>query len=125
MRRRLRIAAAMLTIMATTACLPPAFAAGLRNVDNASPQEVVDGMATKFSRGVANTATGWLELPKQVYVTWQESGPTKGILIGPVKGVGMTVVRTLSGVGELATFFVAWPGFFDPFLDPPYVWQKE
>ncbi|AJE04954.1 hypothetical protein GPICK_14615 [Geobacter pickeringii] len=114
-----------MTIVTATACLPPAFAGGLRNVDNASPQEVVDGMANKFSRGVANTATGWLELPKQVYVTWQESGPTKGILIGPLKGVGMTVVRTLSGVGELATFFVAWPGFFEPYLEPPYVWQKE
>ncbi|WP_298271844.1 exosortase system-associated protein, TIGR04073 family [Geobacter sp.] len=111
--------------MVTAACFSPASAAGLRNIDNTSAQEVVDGMANKFSRGVANTATGWLELPKQIYVTWQESGPTKGILLGPLKGVGMTVVRTLSGVGELATFFVAWPGFYDPYLDPPYVWEKE
>ncbi|WP_298437840.1 exosortase system-associated protein, TIGR04073 family [Geobacter sp.] len=120
-----RILIAGLAIMVAAVCFSPASAAGLRNIDNSSAQEVVDGMANKLSRGVANTATGWLELPKQVYVTWQESGPTKGILLGPLKGVGMTVVRTLSGVGELATFFVAWPGFYDPYLDPPYVWEKE
>ncbi len=95
------------------------------SIDDSSAQEVVDGMANKFARGVANTATGWLELPKQVYVTWQEDGPAKGVLIGPLKGVGMTIVRTLAGVGEAATFFVAWPGFFDPYVDPPYVWEKE
>ncbi len=95
------------------------------SIDDSSAQEVVDGMANKFARGVANTATGWLELPKQVYVTWQEDGPAKGVLIGPFKGVGMTIVRTLAGVGEAATFFVAWPGFFDPYVDPPYVWEKE
>lgn len=105
--------------------LRPAAASTVSSIDNSSAQEVVDGMANKFARGVANTATGWLELPKQVYVTWQEDGPAKGILIGPIKGVGMTVVRTLAGVGEAATFFVAWPGFFDPYMDPPFVWEKE
>lgn len=103
----------------------PAWGGGVRSVDNASAQEVVDGMAGKFGRGVANTATGWIEFPKQIYVTWSEDGAGRGVLIGPLKGVGMTVVRTLAGVGEVATFFLAWPGFYDAYLDPPYVWQKE
>lgn len=103
----------------------PACADSLRRIDNSSAQEVVDGMANKFARGVANAATGWAEFPKQIYVTWQEEGAVKGMFVGPLKGVGMTVARTVGGAGELATFFIAWPGFFDPYLSPAYVWQKE
>ncbi|HEY6873374.1 MAG TPA: exosortase system-associated protein, TIGR04073 family [Geobacteraceae bacterium] len=93
--------------------------------ENSSPQKVVDGMANKAARGMANVATGWLELPKQIYLTYSEDGATKGLIVGPLKGIGMTIVRTFSGVGELATFFVAYPGFYDPYFEPPFVWQKE
>jgi putative exosortase-associated protein (TIGR04073 family) len=96
-----------------------------KTVDSAPPQEVVDGMSTKAVRGLANITTGWLEFPKQIYVTAQEDGAAKAIFVGPVKGIGMTLVRTLAGVGEFATFFLAYPGFYDPYFDPPYVWQKE
>lgn len=94
-------------------------------IDDASPQEVVGGMANKLVRGVANMATGWLELPKQIYLTCKEEGYLKGLTVGPVKGVGMTVVRTFAGVGDTATFYLAYPGFYDPLFDPSYVWQKE
>ncbi|QWV99818.1 exosortase system-associated protein, TIGR04073 family [Geomonas nitrogeniifigens] len=100
-------------------------AADTRTVDTASPQEVVDGMANKLVRGVANIATGWLELPKQIYLTCKEEGAAKCVTVGPIKGIGMTLVRTASGVGETATFFLAYPGFYDPYLDPAYAWQKE
>lgn len=100
-------------------------AADRRNIDTSSPQEVVDGMSNKLVRGVANIATGWLELPKQIYLTCKEEGAAKCIAVGPIKGIGMTLVRTASGVGETATFFLAYPGFYEPFLDPAYAWQKE
>ena len=96
-----------------------------RTLEDASPQEVVDGMATKAARGLANTATGWLELPKQIYMTIKEDGYARGLTIGPLKGIGMTMVRTVSGVAETATFFIAFPGFYDPYFDPAFVWQKE
>ena len=96
-----------------------------RTIENSSPQEVVDGMMTKAGRGLANVTTGWLELPKQIYTTSKEDGIAKGILVGPLKGLGMTLVRTVAGVGEFMTFFVAYPGFYDPFFDPAYVWEKE
>lgn len=95
------------------------------SIEEASPQQVVSGMANKAARGAANLATGWLELPKQIYLTYQEEGLAKGIAVGPLKGIGMTLVRTIGGAGEALTFFIAYPGFFDPFFDPPYVWQKE
>lgn len=96
-----------------------------RTIEGSSPQEVVDAMSTKAVRGLANITTGWLEFPKQIYLTFKEDGVAKGLFVGPLKGVGMTLVRTVVGVGETATFFVAFPGFFDPYFEPAYVWQKE
>ncbi|MFZ3209782.1 MAG: exosortase system-associated protein, TIGR04073 family [Geobacteraceae bacterium] len=96
-----------------------------RDVENSSPQDVVDAMSTKAVRGLANITTGWLEFPKQIYLTCKEDGVGKAVFVGPLKGLGMTLVRTVSGVGETATFFLAFPGFFDPYFEPPYVWQKE
>lgn len=100
-------------------------ASAYKTIDNASPQEIVDGMATKGVRGAANIVTGWVELPKQIYVTAEKDGWLRGAVIGPLKGIGMTVVRTASGVGELLTFFVAYPGFYDPWIEPRFVWMKE
>lgn len=96
-----------------------------RSIDTSSPQEIVDGMANKLVRGVTNVGTGWLEIPKQIYLTFKEEGAVKGMTVGPVKGVGMTLVRTVAGAGEALTFFVAYPGFYDPYFDPKYVWDKE
>ncbi len=101
------------------------YADSYRTIDNSSPQEVVDGMMNKAGRGMANMTTGWLELPKQVYETSKEDGVAKGILIGTLKGMGMTVVRTVGGVGEFATFYLSYPGFYDPYFEPAYVWEKS
>ncbi len=102
-----------------------AWAQDTRSVDDASAQEVVEGMGNKAARGIANVTTGWMEFPKQIYETYQEDGWAQGVFVGPFKGLGMTVVRTVSGAVEFATFFIAYPGFFDPYFDPPYVWEKE
>lgn len=100
-------------------------ATGYRTIDDASPQDIVEGMATKGVRGAANLVTGWVEIPKQIYVTGTETGWLRGSIIGTLKGIGMTVVRTVSGAGELLTFFVAYPGFYDPWIEPRFVWMKE
>ncbi len=102
-----------------------ASASGYQTVENSSPQDVVDSMAAKGVRGAANIVTGWVELPKQIYLTVDRDGWLRGTIIGPLKGIGMTVVRTVSGAGELATFFIPFPGFFDPWIEPRFVWQKE
>jgi putative exosortase-associated protein (TIGR04073 family) len=119
----------LMMVLAFTLCLlgteQRALAVGTRTIDDASPQEMVDGMSNKLARGVANLATGWLEFPKQIYTTCKEEGVFKGLTVGPIKGVGMTLGRTVFGAGEALTFFVAYPGFYDPLFDPPYVWQKE
>jgi hypothetical protein len=37
----------------------------------------------------------------------------------------MTLLRTVGGVAEFMTFFMSYPGFYDPYFDPAYVWKKE
>ena len=96
-----------------------------RTIETSSPQETVDAMANKAVRGVANVTTGWLEFPKQIVYTYREDGWGKGITVGPLKGLGMTLVRTVAGAIETLTFFVAFPGFYDPLVQPAYAWQKE
>ncbi len=115
------IAALIVLTLCSTAFAGDAY----KTIESAAPQEIVDGMAAKGVRGAANIVTGWLEIPKQIYVTGKETTWLRGAVIGPFKGIGMTFVRTLAGVGELATFFVAYPGFYEPWFEPSYVWQKE
>ena len=125
MRKRFLLMAVLVLTLSVLVTEQKALAADFRSVDSASPQEVVDGMVNKLARGVANVATGWLEIPKQTCLTYQQEGPVRGMTIGPLKGIGMTLVRTVAGVGETLTFFVAYPGFYDPYFDPAYVWEKE
>ena len=102
-----------------------AIAGSYSTIENSSPQKIMGGMGNKAARGIANVATGWLEFPKQIYTTSNEQGAVMGIFVGPLKGIGMTLVRTISGAAELATFFVSYPDFYSPYFDPAYVWQKE
>ncbi len=76
---------------------------------------------TKLGRGVANTLTGWVELPKNIYNTSVEENAFAGITLGLAKGVGMTIVRTGAGIYEIATFPFPIPESYKPILDPEYV----
>ena len=76
---------------------------------------------TKLGRGVANTLTGWVELPKNVYDTSVEDNAFSGMTLGLAKGAGMTLVRTASGIFELATFPFALPENYEPILEPEYI----
>ncbi len=77
-------------------------------------------VANKFSRGLANTATGWIELPKNVVNTSNRSNVAVGFTWGLVKGTLYTVGRTAVGAVELATFFI--PN--NAFVHPDYVWNN-
>jgi putative exosortase-associated protein (TIGR04073 family) len=118
-----------LTVLMLALCLgtavPNAKADDIKSYEYASAQEVVDGMMNKLARGVANVATGWLELPKQVSLTTKEEGAAMGATVGPLKGIGMTLVRTVGGAVEIGTFFFPYPGWYGPIIEPGYVWEKE
>jgi len=78
-----------------------------------------DGVVDKFSRGFANTATGWMELPKNIVNESRASNVGYGITLGLFQGVIHTVGRTLIGVVELGTFFIPNAAF----IHPRFVWS--
>ncbi len=74
---------------------------------------IIEKMSFKLVRGVVNMTTCIVELPKQTYLTARERGAT-GYIIGPLKGIGMTLYRAFTGVTETD---------FDPMIDPEFVWN--
>lgn len=90
--------------------------------DAPRPDAVVEHMAVKLVRGITNVATAVVELPKQSYLTVEEEGGA-GYVIGPVKGLGMMAYRLFIGASEALLFLVPQPGYYDPMIEPAYVWQ--
>lgn len=76
---------------------------------------------TKLGRGVANTLTGWIELPKNIYETSIQENAFAGVTLGLAKGAGMTLVRTGAGIYEVATFPFPLPEDYKAILEPEYV----
>jgi putative exosortase-associated protein (TIGR04073 family) len=89
------------------------------------PEMIAEKMAIKFSRGVANAfpLTTVFEIPKQIILTGREMGPIGYFVVGPLKGIGMTVYRTFIGVTEVVFFAVPQPGYYDSMIDPTFVFE--
>ena len=83
---------------------------------------VIEKMSFKLARGVTNIATCIAEIPKQTYLTTQARG-TIGYVIGPMKGIGMTLYRGFTGAIDTVFFLVPQPGYYDPMIDPEFVWK--
>jgi putative exosortase-associated protein (TIGR04073 family) len=86
------------------------------------PEMIAEKMSIKLVRGITNTFTSVVEFPKQTVLTTRDMGPV-GLVIGPIKGVGMTLYRGLIGISEALLCMVPQPGYYDPMIDPEYVWQ--
>ena len=86
------------------------------------PEMIAEKVAIKFTRGVTNTFTSIFELPKQTILTGRDMG-TVGYVIGPIKGVGMFFFRGVIGITETLFCLVPQPGYYDPMIEPVYVWQ--
>ena len=78
-------------------------------------------VVTKLFRGIANAATGWMEIPKQISLTWQETGPGTGLTWGFVKGIGYAIARSVVGGYEIVTFPIPVPEEYQPVMHPEYV----
>ena len=86
------------------------------------PESIAEKMSFKLVRGATNFFTSIVELPKQTILTARNHG-TVGYVVGPIKGVGMTFYRAFIGVTETIFFMVPQPGYYDPMIDPEFVWQ--
>lgn len=90
--------------------------------EDPKPESIAEKMSFKLVRGVTNLATSPVEVPKQIIITGRNHGPI-GYVIGPLKGVGMTLYRGFIGLTETIFFMVPQPGYYDPMIDPEFVWQ--
>lgn len=113
MRFRLGLIAVLLVALTGTASAQ----------DPQKPEAIVEKMSFKLVRGVTNVATAIVELPKQSILTVRQRGAV-GYVVGPLKGIGMTFYRALMGTVETVGFMVPQPGYYDPMVDPEFVWQE-
>jgi len=82
-----------------------------------------DGVTRKLGRGVANALTGPLELIREPTLTAHRDGGLAGLTIGMVRGIGAGVLRTASGVVDVVTFLVPFPGkHFEPIWKPEFIY---
>ena len=82
------------------------------------------GAFSKLGRGAVNTFTGWVEVPKRIHETAQQSGPWAGITWGLLRGLGYGFIRTAGGIYEAVTFpFPAPPGYRSV-IQPEYVFTS-
>lgn len=95
----------------------PAFA-----TEMPKPESIAEKMSFKLVRGATNFVTAIVELPKQTILTGRNHGAV-GYVVGPIKGVGMTLYRGFIGLTEAVFFLVPQPGYYDPMMDPEFVWQ--
>lgn len=97
------------------------FSSSLHAVEQ-KPDAIAEKMAFKLVRGVTNIVTCIVEVPKQTVVTAQNHGPI-GYIVGPVKGIGMMFYRGFIGLTETVFFSVPQPGYYEPMMNPEFVWQ--
>lgn len=110
--------AASLPLLLLLCLTTPAFAQETPRTDI-----IIERMSFKLVRGVTNAATSVAEFPKQIYLTTRDRGGAIGAVIGPLKGIGMTLYRAFTGVTETALFLVPQPGYYNSMIDPEFVWE--
>ena len=88
---------------------------------NAASTGYAQDMGKKLYRGVANIATGWVELPKNIYDIATEHDFASGMILGFPKGCWMAIVRTGAGIYDTLTFPFPIPKGYAPVLEPEFV----
>ena len=77
-------------------------------------------IGTKAASGFANMGLSFLELPKNVVNTTNQTNLAVGLTGGVVKGIIHTAGRILTGAADLLTF----PFPTQPITDPVYPWEN-
>ena len=87
----------------------------------ASEQEQSYGskVGDKALNGVTNIFTAFLEIPKNIIKTTNESNLVYGIVGGSLKGAVHTIGRLITGVSDLATA----PLLTKQVVTPAYIWD--
>lgn len=83
-------------------------------------ESYLSGFSNKFTQGLANMATGFIEIPKNIINISNEQNIFVGITWGLLRGTAHAVNRTLVGGAE----FLTSPIPTSEFASPAYVWER-
>ena len=121
--RRLFLTSAQLLLIVVLLLPAASTAATWDKVDPPPEPTGLEKRLTKFGRGLANTAFGWMEIPVTVYAKQREGKRASYLFcVAPVLGVSRTLSRTGIGVVEMLTFPVSWGvADFGPLIEPEYI----
>lgn len=86
----------------------------------AHAESYLTGFVNKFSQGLANMATGFIEIPKNIINITEERNIFVGMTWGLFRGTIHGVSRTLVGGVE----FISSPVPSSEFASPAYVWDR-
>jgi putative exosortase-associated protein (TIGR04073 family) len=78
----------------------------------------------KLGRGVANSLTGIVEVPKKVYLISKNDNLAMGLTWGLVKGAAVGLLRTTAGLYETVTFPIPAPADYEPIIHPEFVFEE-
>jgi putative exosortase-associated protein (TIGR04073 family) len=73
-----------------------------------------------LGNGVANVATGFVEIPKAIIVSNRSNGAVYAATAGFMTGLVHMMGRTLSGASDIATFMIPTK----PIVQPDFVWEN-
>lgn len=90
-----------------------------------APSYAAQGALNKLGRGIVNTFTGWLEIPKGVVDESKANNIFTGLTVGTIKGLGLGLVRTGAGVYEALTFPFPIPEGYEPIVKPEFIYSGE
>ena len=79
----------------------------------------------KLGRGIANVATGWVEIPKEMINVTEQDNDIKGFFVAPFTGLWKGISRTFCGVYEIITFPLPIPAEYAPVIEPEYVLSQD
>jgi putative exosortase-associated protein (TIGR04073 family) len=75
----------------------------------------------KLGRGILNTFTGFLEVPKRIAQVWRDTDPVTGAVVGGIEGLGWGLARTATGIYDIVTFPIPVPANYEPLMQPEFV----
>jgi putative exosortase-associated protein (TIGR04073 family) len=110
--------AATLVLAGLLLALPASAEAVSAPVKKSTP---LDMMGKRLSRGSANTALGWLEIPAGVREIGNKHGVGAAATWGVIHGSGRAVQRTAVGLFELFTFPFTLTQENKPMIEPEFV----
>ena len=121
-----RVFRSVLAILLLTAMIAPVMpvSAQLYNPEVDLPKPTgLEKSLTKLGRGLSNIMFGWAEIPVTFDKKYKEGKPLAYLLgVVPVLGGARAVMRTGTGVFEMATFpFTDKAVNYDAVLEPEYI----